>query len=45
MAKQLDPKELVTFKDALLSEIIQSEVYVFKWFWTDGIKCPERDLI
>jgi hypothetical protein len=29
MAKKLDPKELVTFRDALLSEIIASEALVF----------------
>ena len=28
MAKKLDPKELVTFRDALLSEIIASEALV-----------------
>jgi len=28
MAKQLDPKELVTFKEALISEIISSEALI-----------------
>ena len=28
MATKLDPKEIVTFKDALLSEVIQFEVLV-----------------
>ncbi len=28
MAKQLDPKELVTFKEVLLSEVIQFEALV-----------------